>query len=471
MTNLSHRIASAVAAIERALETPRGRLAFWIIVAVLFLGGGFMAVLRAEFPERWLVEKPSYASPVDMGESEDEQAEWRSSEFRGFRQIGYGVMLDNRDPYVLDPYKGLMHVRAYPPFFAIFFFPFSIVWKATGLGSALFYAIGFALTLLSAWYLSRWSRNPEADEDAPAQPEGFGRFALLFLLLAPAAMNVMIRSETDMYILFPVALAFYLLVHRRHETLAGALLGLAACIKVLPGLFGLYFIVTRRWRAVGGMIGVGVLCMVILPLLFWGAARSEQLYRSWGNVVVGPYFTKGATSFVSDYRASNQSLTSAFQRWFAQKLVKPGETADPADATKPTRQSISRVVRTIQLGTLAGLLALWAARGGRSSPATIAALLATVPCGILILSEVSLTTHHVTLMLPIAAALVRWESFGDARAGRWLWLMPLWLLALGLTAVVKPIAPLLPVTFVMLIACAALAAGDATPAAKEPAAG
>lgn len=459
--NMTSRIAAAIAACERALETPRGRKAFWVVVAALFLVGGFLAVLRAEFPRKWLVDNPKYASPVDMGESKDSQAEWRSSEFRGFRQIGYGVMLEDRDPYILDTDKGLQHVRAYPPFFAMFFLPFAVLWKVPGLGSGLFYAIGFGLTLLSAWYLSRWARKPpEPDEDEPQRDEGFGRFALLFLLLVPLALNVMIRCETDMYILFPLALAFYLLVHRRHETLAGALLGIAACIKVLPGLFGVYFIFTRRWRALGGMVAVGVLCMGILPLLIWGPARCGKLYGSWANVVVGPYFDKGATSFVSGYRISNQSVTSALHRWLDQKPLKAGETATGFEAARPTAQTVSRVVKLLQLGTLLVLIVLWVTRGGRGEPATIAALLATVPCGILILSEVSLTTHHVTLMLPMAAILVRWERFRDDRASRWLWLLPVWLIALILSGVAKPVAPLLPATILFLIACAALAAED-----------
>lgn len=464
--NLAPRLAAAITACERALSTPRGRKTFWVLVAILFLVGGFLAVLRAEFPKRWLVDNPRYASPVDMGESKDSQAEWRSSEFRGFRQIGYGVIMEDRDPYIIDADKGLQHIRAYPPFFAMFFFPFAVFWKIPGLGSGLFYAIGFALALLSAWYLSRWARNPDPEESSPEDENGFGRFALLFLLLAPIALNVMIRSETDMYILFPLALAFYLLVHRRYEALAGALLGLAACVKVLPGLFGVYFIFTRRWRALGGMIFVGVLCMLILPLLIWGPTRGEKLYRSWANVVVGPYFDKGATSFVSGYRVSNQSVTSALHRWLDQKPLKPGETAVGVEAIKPTARTVSRVVKLLQLGTLLVLVVLWVTRGGRSAPATIAALLATVPCSILILSEVSLTTHHVTLMLPIAAILVRWEQFKDDRAARWLWLLPIWLVALVLSAVAKPVAPLLFTTLLFLIACAALAAADKAPEKK-----
>ncbi len=455
---MTERLAAVIGACMRRLETPRGRAVFWVFTALLFLGGGVLTVLRAEFPKKRLIETPVYASPVDMGESKDEQSEWRSSEFRGFRQIGYGVMLEDRDPYKLDPHKGLMHIRAYPPFFAMFFFPFSILWKVPGLGSGLFYAVGFALALLSAWYLSRWARDPDAEEDD--RGEGFGRFALLFLLLAPMALNVMLRSETDMYILFPLALAFYLLAQRRYQALAGALLGLAACIKVLPGLFGIYFIVARRWRALGGMIAVGVLCMIILPLMVWGPARTEALYTSWTKVVVGPYFDKGATSFVSGYRPSNQSLTSAFHRWFAQKPLAGGEQAAGIEAIKPTRQTVSRIVKILQLGTLLGLAILWAARGGRREPATLAALTATVPCGILILSEVSLTTHHVTLLLPLAAVLVRWDVLKDERAARWLWVLPVWVLAIVLTSVVKPAAPLLLATVLTLIACAALAAGD-----------
>ena len=441
---------ATLSAAAKALETRAGRWIFWIAVAAAFLGIGADAVIRAELPQKTFVPRPQYSSPTEISEHQDAQAEWRSSEFRGFRTIAWGEVMEG-----MDPYRDLQHVRAYPPFFGIAFFPFAALWRIPFAGSALFFAVSFAFALAAARCCSAWVNEGRAR---------FGAFALVFILLAPLALDVMARCESDMLVLFPVAAAFCWLVRGEKKFRAGALLGFAAAFKVLPGLFGVYLLLTRQWRALGGMIFAGVVCTAVLPVLLWGPERAWSLHLSWYEKVVAPYRSGRTTEFISDpYRPSNQSLTAAFNR-----LLRPL----PMDASKGERNinlvslspgTVSALAKILQGIIALGLALLWALCGRTGNDAKSAAILmAAVAPGIMLLSEVSLTSHHVLLILPVAAILMRIMVLEDAAAARWSWVLVVYLLALLGVAIqpLKPYTPLLPATVALLLACAAIALRD-----------
>jgi hypothetical protein len=468
-------IQSTLIAAAQALETRTGRWVFWIAVAAAFLGLGLNAVIRAELPQEKFVSRLQYTSPTQIAEDKDSQAQWRSSEFRGFRTIAWGEVMEG-----LDPYKGLKHVRAYPPFFGIAFFPFAVLWTIPFAGSALFFTVSFVFALAAAWCCSAWAhglrnadcgmRNPyNSRQSAIRNPQSaiggarFGVFALVFILLAPLALDVMVRCESDMLVLFPVAAAFYWLMRGEKRFRAGALLGFAAAFKVLPGLFGVYLLFTRQWRALGGMIFAGVVCTVVLPVLLWGPERAWQLHRSWYERVVAPYHSGQTTKFIGDpYRPSNQSLTAAFNRLLRPLPMEasPGERNINLVSLSP--KAVSALVKALQLAVALGLVLLWALCGRGHDPKSAAILMAAVAPGIMLLSEVSLTSHHVLLILPVAAIIVRMLVLEDTSAARWSWVLVVYLLALlgvGI-APVKPYTPLLPATIVLLVACTAIAWRD-----------
>ena len=75
----------------KALETRTGRWIFWIAVAAAFLGMGVNAVIRAELPQKVFVPRLPSAGPHRVNAPENVEWEWRSSEFRGFRSIAWGI--------------------------------------------------------------------------------------------------------------------------------------------------------------------------------------------------------------------------------------------------------------------------------------------------------------------------------------------------------------------------------------------
>jgi hypothetical protein len=88
--------------------------------------------------------------------------------------------------------------------------------------------------------------------------------------------------------------------------------------------------------------------------------------------------------------------------------------------------------------------------------------MAAVAPGIMLLSEVSITSHHVLLILPVAVILARITVLEDAAAARWGWVLVVYLLALFGVAIqpLKPYTPLLPAAVALLLACAAIAFRD-----------
>jgi hypothetical protein len=450
-----------------ALETRRGRWVFWLLAAASFLAIGANAVYRAEAPEKKFVATLDYSSPTEIAESRDAQAQWRSSEFRGFRSIAWGVVMEGKDPYA-----DCGHVRAYPPFFGIAFFPFAVPWEFSGLGSALFCLVSIAFALLAASCLSRWA-------DGKGR---FGLFALTYILLAPLALDVIVRCESDMLILFPVALGFLWIVQGRRKFSAGMLLGFAASLKVLPGLFGLYLICSRRWSALAGMIAGGIVCTVVLPVVVFGPHRALDLHVSWLQHVVGPYHSGGAGTFIRNpYRGSNQSLTAAINR-YTRPVFDTSDMDSIADFNEKANRNInpvslpcglvSPVVKVLQLLVLLGLIVTWAACSrGAPQPKTTAMLMAAVAPGILLLSEISLTTHHVLLILPLSALLVRMLVLEDLKAAQFAWALFLYVAAVLVVGLplIKPCTPLLLPTLAALWFCAALAWKDRSAGPEKPA--
>lgn len=428
-----------------------------------FVVFGVITVRRAEFPKRIYVPRLQHDSPMDMGTKADKQAKYHSSEFMGFRKLSWGTIALDLDPYV-KPF----HVRAYPPFFGIAFFPFTALWQIRGAGSALFYLVSFEFALISAWCCSRLFRRGD-------RGGRFGLFALFFLLLLPLALNVMARCESDMLVLAPVCVAFLWLAQGRKSFQAGALLGFAAAFKILPGLFGVYLLCTRRWRALLGMIAGGLFCTVVLPLVVWGPQRAWDLHVSWYRHVVAPYHSEGAEAVIGKTaeRSSNQSMSAALNRYLRPVGVKTRRGGEPLSMNVAwlTERQVRWVVKVLHACIGLGIILVWilcTPKGER--PLSRVVLFATVGPAILLLSEISLTTHHVLLVPALAAIIVRATAAdGDDHAQRWAWTVIVYLLALAGVAIphVKIFTPMLPATLALLVACVVLAIGDRRRTASE----
>jgi len=448
-----HRPATAalLESLLRGLESRPGRTVFWAWVVCFGLVLGAYTVVRAEVPKRLHVGRLRYASPVEIGRN-DPQADYHSSEFRGFRALSWGSVVEGLDQYV-D-----LHTRGYPPFFAIAFFPFALPWRWPGLGSALFFLAGYVAALISAWALAGLCAEP-------GERPRFGLLALNWLLIAPFAAAVLARCETDMLVLLPLALALSWLARGRRRFAAGGLLGFAASFKVFPALFGVYLLCRARWRALAGMATVGILCTVALPLLVWGPRRATQLHASWVRHVVAPYGVSGARGVIGrPFRSTNQSLTAAVHRFLTPIRAGKGSDMRRVNFARLSPASADRLALVLRVLIACGLFALWllARAPSEAGWAQRAVLLGTVPLGMLLIGDPSLSTHHVVLVLPMSVIIARASCLKDGAAQRWLWTVAAAgvLCLLGGSPTVRLCSPFLWATLLLLAATVGLARHD-----------
>jgi Glycosyltransferase family 87 len=179
-----------------------------------------------------------------------------------------GVALQPPLPYVYPlPFAYLLIPLAYLPFStaAFVFFYFNL-------------AIWIGCVLLMArearHLLGGALRGPE---DSPRYPGNlWARLTsdpapLLALALASAtflACRPLTRAanlgQVTFFVLLPLALIPWL-TRRRHEGWVGAMIGVAAILKIIPALLFAYLLVRRRWRAL--LVGVGVVLVAALACI------------------------------------------------------------------------------------------------------------------------------------------------------------------------------------------------------------
>ena len=346
-----------------------------------------------------------------------------------------------------DMYDVIGHKRAYPPFFAFAFLPFSL--GPLMLGAVLFALFNAVAIFLCPWWCVRAMHKPGTEPP-------LGLVVLVALLMLPMMLNVMVRSETDMMILACVCGGLFLMARSGRPAAAGVLFGFAAAMKLTPGLLALYLLWRRNWRALAGMALGGAVFAGIVPCLVIGGDATVRRHLRWRDEVLIPYGEHGAGSIIAKpYRDINQSLTAAMCRFLTD--------THPADlkgddwhvnlADWPT-QRVRKLAGYAKLALLALLLAVWWGKDTAQTPVLRALTIGTALIGMLEISEVSLTTHHVVLMIPLAAGLVLLNrpetSGGDRRVIRFAIFASCAAFALITVPPVKVLSPALAASFILL---------------------
>lgn len=332
-----------------------------------------------------------------------------SSEFMGFRRIVQVAVVADENHY-----ERIAHLRAYPPFFAIFWAPFGLVplglvpdpgyplsgttlvqQVQLGASAALPFLVMTALTVWTVRCVMVACRGPGKRRAGWCAP------ALLGVLCGGLMANSIARCETDMFVVALLAGAMYLMFAGERQWQGGALLGVAAALKLTPGLFGVYLLCRRKWRALGGMIAAGLVCTVLLPVLVWGLDGSVERHRSWITRVIIPYGTKGPEHFIAHaYRRANQSPKAALVRYLRQ--YNAGSYSHPryvniADLSARTTHRMALVLKLAILGMLVGA---WTSPPVRREGELGPVLFALVPLGMLLLSDISHGSHLAILVVP-----------------------------------------------------------------------
>ena len=167
--------------------------------------------------------------------------------------------------------------------------------------AAIVWAAGQTLSLAVAlWLLSRWRRTAASSRSG-------GLLPVACILSAYAIYEAAKFNQLTLPILALLVGAFTGL-ERGRPMRAGALFGLAAVVKLLPGLFVVWLVLKRQWKALGAMLVTAAAVTSLPPLVVFGPSRTVQYHRQWleHNLEGAP-----AQSMATD-DASNEHLDDHF---------------------------------------------------------------------------------------------------------------------------------------------------------------
>lgn len=252
----------------------------------------------------------------------------------------------------------------YLPFFAFLILPLSYVGYEVAV-------LVFQITaLFLLWYFFVWIRN---HHDKEKREHFWYLTALCMLPVASFLADNAANANVGFYLIFLCGAGLLLSSpdltggerQRGSHLLSyagGALLGLAAVIKIMPVLLGLYLLAHRNFRAIAGAIAAGLLCLV-LPALFAGWETNLRWHMEWYDLMINTYSEYGV---VRPY-ANNQTISAALSKLFVAGSDPGRQAAVGLPLFFPTLESLGpegafwlrTAIKTIMFGLL-GLVTLCA---------------------------------------------------------------------------------------------------------------
>jgi len=271
------------------------------------------------------------------------------------------------------------HYYIYPPFFALFAAPLSLL----TFPAARLAWLGADLALLAAsvlMYLA-WRRR----DGVPAGTLELGLIVLTLGLEFLPLIWALAIGQTSLLLMCLLA-GCIMLAKRRREAPAGLLLGVATAIKLTPALLIVYFAVRGRGRLALWGAGCFVACN-LAAVAALGAAVNIHFYTG-----IVPMMSGGTVYFL------NQSLAAFFDR-----IVSDGDVRQVA-------LSSSGLARILAGACSLALLALTAAsflrsrwHSGRAAPTGLGMdlELSAVILLTLMISPISWSHHYVLALIPL----------------------------------------------------------------------
>ena len=256
----------------------------------------------------------------------------------------------------------------YPPFAGLVMAPMAV------LPFPLVLIVATLATVLTTVLLTWWFTGPLIKRKG--WPVWFALTIASCLAIAFEPVRETITFGQVNTLLLTLVAADLLIGLPRGRAWAGVGIGLAAAVKLTPGVFVLYLLLTRRWRAAGTAVGTAAAATLVAAALFPDQSREFWTSALWDTSRVGvlSYF-------------SNQS-----ERGFLARLP------------------IDQVASPIWLVCVLATLAFWAWRVRRAPGDLMGGLALTGVLGCLI-SPVT-WVHHCVWLLP---AIVRCVESGRRR--------------------------------------------------------
>ncbi|MGE0711848.1 MAG: glycosyltransferase 87 family protein [Planctomycetota bacterium] len=211
-------------------------------------------------------------------------------------------VLAGEDPLLVESGRGWPYV--YPPTLAVLLIPLTALPLRVAAG--LWFLLSAAAAGLG-WWAWLAARRPEGSPAPPA-----ARDLWPWLLVALPCTSALLRGQTGP-LLLGLLLGAAACLLRKRDALAGALVALAAAIKLTPALVIVGLAAARRWRALAGAAAGLALWLALVPLPFLGArGTAAALEHFTRHMVLRPVRNPGEPDLTSRnvHVGNNQSLSS-----------------------------------------------------------------------------------------------------------------------------------------------------------------
>jgi hypothetical protein len=293
-------------------------------------------------------------------------------------------------------------VHNYLPFFVIFMTPWSLL--PLPVAAAAFTLLSLALFGLTVALVERILTG--GGSPAPR------RSTLLAVgLVLPYVHATAVLGQVNLLLLFLVVAAWFL-AERGREWGAGAFLGLAALVKLLPALLILYFALRGRWRVAVAATLVAFALGAGLPLLALGGAETVRQHRLFFDNAVVSHSALNTLTAEKPIKAkySNSAVPMVMRRLLSPVNGDPhtdGRTlfVNVADLHGPVLVALYATFIVV----VAGGAVLFTVRGRRANGSgagmDAGALLFALWCGLMLLMSPLVWTHYLVLAYPCLAAL------------------------------------------------------------------
>lgn len=256
----------------------------------------------------------------------------------------------------------------YPPFLAFLLTPLAdLTYKNAAI---IFNFLSWGMLLLFIWSMLQFMRRTTPARQPLPEAKQYliilGAVLLIFQLLSDNAARGNIGFI--LILLCGQGILWSFGAGRWRGLLGGFLLGMAAVIKVTPGLLGFVLVGGRRPLALIGMLG-GTLFALFVPGLLYGFDANINYLNDWNRLLIQNF---GELTFIRGW-VNNQSVVG-----FIGKLFVPGQTSEQSrfglpwtlfagHSTAERLAIFAMLARTLNT-ILLGLLALSALRQALRKP-------------------------------------------------------------------------------------------------------
>jgi hypothetical protein len=278
-----------------------------------------------------------------------------AGDFRGYIEVG-DLVLQGADIYA----DARPDVNTWPPLYAVVCVPFALLARiSVHLARSVWLALNFAcIAALLRLAVDLVYRRPLVVTPRPGTVALASAAVLGPLILSTRfLLGNLDRLQINMVIL-AACLCGCAWLARGRAAAGGAIIGLAAAVKVLPIFFVPYFAWKRWWTALAAALATGALAS-LTPILVFGPARFMAYARYWIALSAGSW----------PVRKGNQSVYAMIDRLYSHDAIVWSETQ------KRLTASNDPVVAAMVYGLLAVVVGLFvlASRRGDRHPGSAAA--------------------------------------------------------------------------------------------------